>query len=279
MITRRQIARWVLAFVLSLAVLPPIGSAFAHVAVGDVIDNEELATLDGGKAPLFSPKALANVLIFFRPQQEHSLSALRQMAQCEQEFAGRPVRFVAIVSSSWPPDEVKAVIAETGVKMPVLVDAEDHLYGKLGVRLHPTIGIVNEKRELVAYEPFKKINYCDRVRGKIRYALHEIDLAEVQRSENPPRALFPNEIKGAVSNRHVKMGERFLQARQYDKAAREAKGVIEKEPDFAPAHVLLGDTLAAQGRCADALPAYDAALKLDPSNKAATKGKQACGGR
>ena len=279
MITRRQIARWALGLLLSIAVWHPSGYAFAHVAVGDVLDNEELATLDGGKAPLLSPKALANVFIFFRPQQEHSASALKAMARCEEEFAGKPVRFVAIVSSSWPADAVKAVVAEAGIRMPVLIDADDHLYGRLGVRLHPSIGVANDKRQLVAYEPFRKINYCDRIRGKIRFALHEIDLAEMQRSENPPRALFPNEIKGAVSNRHVKMGERFLQSRHYEKAAHEAMGVIEKEPDFAPAHVLLGDTLAAQGRCADAARSYDAALKLDPNNKAAAKGKQTCGGR
>jgi hypothetical protein len=273
---RRRVALWVLGILMSFTIWPITGFAFASVAVGEVIENDELPTLDGGKEVFLSKKALANVFIFFRPQQEHSMETLKAMAICEKEFAKKPVHFVAVVSSSWPADEVRAFVQEAGITMPVLIDVDDKLYGRIGVRLHPAIGVANEKFQLIAYEPFKKINYCDRVRGKIRYALHEIDLAEVDRTEHPPRALFPNEIKGAVSHRHVRMGEEYLKNRQYEKAAGEAKGVLAKEPLYAPAHVLMGDVLAAQGRCAEATRSYEAAVKLDPQTAAAVQKKRAC---
>jgi tetratricopeptide (TPR) repeat protein len=279
MTSRRRVLAWALGFLLSAALWPLAGFAFASVAVGDVIENPELPTLDGSRHFFLSRKHLANVFIFFRPNQDHSLETLRAMAKCEKEFATRSVHWVAVVSSSWDAEEVRAVVRESGIAMPVLVDKDDELYGRLGVRLHPVIGVANEKLELIAYEPFHKINYCDRIRGKIRYALHEIDLAEVYRTEHPPKALFPNEIKGAVEHRHVRMGENYLRAKQYDRALAEAQGVLEKSPSYAPAQALLGDALAAQGKCGEAAKAWELARKLDPKSGPGAEGKlSACAG-
>jgi hypothetical protein len=279
MTTPRRLALSALCALLSAAVWPLASRAFANAQIGDPVENAELPTLEGGKAQLLSKKALANVFVFFRPGQDHSLTTLKWMAECEKEFAGKPVHWAAIVSSTWNTDDVRAFVREAGVQMPVLVDEGDQLYGKLGVRLHPVIGVADDQFALFAFEPFHKINYCDRVRGKIRYLLHEIDLAELDRADNPPRALFPNEIKGAVTMRHVHMGEALLRTKQYGKAADEARQVLEKEPANAPAHVLLGNALAAQGKCADAARSFDAVLKVDPANAAASAGKRSCARR
>jgi tetratricopeptide (TPR) repeat protein len=271
-----RLALRALALAASFAAWPLSGLAFAHAAVGEPIGNAELPTLDGGKAALLSRASPANVFIFFRPEQEHSLSTLQAMADCEREFADKPVHWVAVVSSRFDPTEVRDFVRQAGIRMPVLVDEGDGLYGRLGVRLHPVVGIADAQFKLVAYEPFHKINYCDRIRGRIRLALHEIDAAELDRIDNPPKALFPNEIKGAVTKRHVKMGEALLRTKQYAKAADEARQVLAKEPDYAPAHVLLGRALAAQGRCADARASYERALALDPKDAAALEGKERC---
>jgi len=103
------------------------------VALGDRIDPEVMPTLDGGKEPLLSGQAKANVFVFFRPKQEHSTETLKAMAACEADFKGKPVHWVAIVSSTWDPADVRKLLAETGLRMPVLVDQADRLYGKLGV--------------------------------------------------------------------------------------------------------------------------------------------------
>ena len=265
---------WALGIFLACALVPLDALAFSNVAVGDTLENVELPTLAGGREALLSPKAQANVFIFFRPQQENSLSALKALSECERQLAGKPVHWVAVVSSSWSVQEVKASVAAAGARMPVLIDQGDALYGRLGVRLHPAVGVTNGKFQLLAYEPFQQINYCDRVRGQVRYALGEISQAELARADAPARALMPNEIQGAVANRHVKMGEMYLGMEQYEKAATEARLVIEKEPRFAPAHVLLGDALSAAGKCEEAKLAYQAAVKLSPQLLAAVQQKK-----
>jgi tetratricopeptide (TPR) repeat protein len=255
---------------------PLAGFAFANVEVGQQIENEELPTLDGRREMLLSSKALANVFVFFRPSHDRSLETLKAMATCEKEFAREPVRWVAVVSDSHGRDEVRAVVAEAGIHMPVLVDEGDHLYGKLGVRLHPVIGIADDKGRLLDYVPFHRINYCDMIRVRIRHALHEVDLAAVERVDHPPKALFPNAVPGAVARRRVKLGEMFLESRQWSKAVEQARIALEMEPMLAAAHALMGRALAGQGNCREALPAFDQALKLEPRSAAAAEGKRGC---
>ena len=258
------------------ALWPMGGLAFANVEVGQQIENEELPTLGGSREMLLSRTALANVFVFFRPGHDRSLQTLRAMAGCEKEFESKPVRWVAIVSDSHARDEVRAVVAESGIHMPVLVDQGDRLYGKLGVRLHPVVGIADEKGKLLDYVPFHQINYCDMIRVRIRHALHEVDLAAVERVDHPPKALFPSAMPGAVAMRRVKLGEMFLESSQWTKAAEQARIALEKEPGLAAAHALLGRALAGQGKCDAALPAFDQALELDPGSASAAEGKRGC---
>jgi tetratricopeptide (TPR) repeat protein len=260
-----------------LALASPGGAeAFTNVAVGDRLDPDVLPTIDGGREPLLVSGAKANVFVFFRLQQEHSIETLKAMAACEADFKGKPVHWVAIVSSIWDPRDVKRLVAETGLRMPVLVDQADRLYGKLGVRLHPVVGIAGGDFKLLAYEPFMKVNYCDRVRARIQLALGEISAEEMRRVEAPPKATMPGEIDGAAARRRVNLGTLLFKSKQYDKAAAEAEAVLAKDPRNVPALVLLGDARAGQGNCAEAVKAYDAALAVDAANEAAARGRGAC---
>jgi tetratricopeptide (TPR) repeat protein len=276
---RRRTARAGLAFLLLTAAgagVAPRAHASDHVQVADLLENEELPVLDGGRAQLFSAKALANVFVFFRPGQEHSVATLHKLAAWQGEFAGKPVHFVAVVSASRPADAVRAAVKEAGLRVPVLLDTDDRLYGKLGVRTHPLVGIADGGFRLLAWEPFRQVNFDSRVRAKIRFALKEIDQAAVDRVEDPPRATFPNEVDGAIAHRNVRLGEMLLDRKQYAKAEERARHVLELDPRHVPAHVLLGNVLAAQGRCTDAAKAYAEALRLDPTNAAAREGEARC---
>lgn len=276
---RRRLLVGALGGMLLGAVWPIAGAAFANVDVGQKLENEELPTLDGGRASLLSPRALANVFVFFRPGQDRSLALLKALAACEKEFADRPVRWVAVVSDSHPAADVKAVVAGSGIRMPVLVDEKDHLYGKLGVRLHPVVGIADDRGTLLEYVPFHQVNYCDMIRIRIRRALHEVDQAAVDRVDHPPQALFPNAVPGAEAGRRVKLGELLLESGQWAKALEQARIALEKEPTLVAALVLQGRALAGQGKCAKATAAFDQALKLDPANAPAAEGRKGCAGK
>jgi tetratricopeptide (TPR) repeat protein len=160
--------------------------------------------------------------------------------------------------------------------MPVLVDEGDKLYGRIGVRLHPVVGIADDKGKLLEYVPFHKINYCDMVRVRVRKALHEVDQVAVDKVDHPDKALMPNAVPGAVARRHVKLGEMFLKSKQWEKAAEQGRIAIEKHPEGASGHLLLGRALAGLGRCPEADQAFGEAQRLDPRSPALAEARRAC---
>jgi tetratricopeptide (TPR) repeat protein len=244
-----------------------------RVQIGDRIDDAELRTLDGKRDRLLARGVKANVFVFFRLQQDRSLDTMKDLAGCEKEFAGKPVRFVGVVSDSWPAGEVQAFVREAGVKMPVLVDDGDALYGKLGIRLHPVIGIVDGQRRLVAFEPFRQINYCDRVKVRIRRALGEASEAEVARVDEPERTVTHTDA--GVARRHLNFARQLHRIGQDEKALDEVKKSLAFAPS-AEAYALQGEVLVALRRCPDALRAFEIAAKLEPSNAAARDGRKGC---
>jgi tetratricopeptide (TPR) repeat protein len=251
------------------------GELDRRVQIGDAVDDVELPTLDGKREHLLQKGLAANVFVFFRPEQERSEDTLREMARCEKEFEKKPVRWVGVVSDSWPTETVRAVVQGTGIRMAVLVDTGDALYGKLGIRLHPVIGMVDRKGKLAAFEPFRQINYCERIRARISWLLGEATEADVAKADAP--ASSPVTSSGdAVARRHVAFARRLHELKQHDQALAEVQKAIALSPSAA-AWALRGQILAAQGKCPDAVQAFDAALKLEPGSPIARDGRKGCG--
>lgn len=264
---------WALiAALVALAVTP--SPAVAGAELGAPIEAVELASLEGRKVPIASRKALANVLFFFRTGQEFSTDALKALAECEREFAAKPVNWVAVVSDTDSPDLVRQAVAESGIRMPVLVDVADALYGRMEVRLHPYTIILDKDRRVAVREPFHKIAFCDRVRAQIRYVLKEITAEEVAKLESPEKATF--RMPGGVAKRHLNYGRLLLEQKKWEKALEQADKALADGP-LAPAFTLRGSALVGMGKCAEAFAAFDRALQLDPDDQAAKEGRSACG--
>jgi tetratricopeptide (TPR) repeat protein len=261
------------ALALASVALPPARAAAAG-ELGELIEPLELKALDGRKIAVASKKAQANIVFFFRTGQEFSEDALKAMAECEKEFAAKPVNWVGVVSDSEPPEAVKQLVAAAGVKMPVLVDVGDAFYGRMEVRLHPYTIILDKDRRVVVREPFHKISFCDRVRAQIRFVLKEVGAEEVAKLENPEKGTF--RIPGGVAKRHLNYGRLLLEQKKWEKALEQAEKALADGP-LAPAYTLRGHALVGLGKCAEALAAFDQALKLDAGDEGAREGKRACG--
>jgi tetratricopeptide (TPR) repeat protein len=268
------------ARLLSLVVVGAAAAALGPVRaraggeLGEIVENVELKTVDGRKVSIATKKAQANVLVFFRTGQEFSADALKIMAECEKEFAAKPVNWVAIVSDTEPVDAVQQAVVDSGIRMPVLIDVEDALYGRLEVRLHPYAVILDKDRRVAVREPFHKIGYCDRIKAQVRFVLKEIDAEGVAKLENPEKATF--RVPGGVAKRHLNYGRLLLEQKKWEKAMEQAEKALGDGP-LAPAYTLRGSALVGLGRCPEALQAFDQALKLDPGDEAAKEGRKACG--
>jgi tetratricopeptide (TPR) repeat protein len=262
-----------LALLAFLSAFPPLAQARAEP--GSQIENVELRTIAGGKEKLLSAKAKANVFVFFRPNQDRSLDALKQMAACEKELAGKAVYWTAVVSGSEAEAEVKAVVAEAGIRMPVLVDEGDVLYDRLGIRLHPMVGIADGKFKLMAMEPYRQIEYCEVIKTRIRMLLGETDQAALDKVLNPEKSPLPGADPAKKAMRDVNMARRLLEIGQYGDSVKFAQKALAIAP-VAEAYTVMGKAYAKLGKCPDAEQAFAKALELDPKDADAAAGKGSC---
>jgi hypothetical protein len=256
------------------ASLASLHAAWAvHAAIGTMVSNPQMPALGGGSAPALGDGTV-NVLVFFRPAQENSTTALHELARCQTPFAGKPVRWAGVVSGSAPTTAAAALARDSGFSGPVLVDEGDAFYGSLGLALHPVVVIVDRKRALAAFEPYRAVNFCAVVGAQLRHVLGEISDAELNAALEPPAPLERGNGQAARSQRSL--AEALYKAGNYDKAAVYARKSVAADPQYADAHALLGEILRAQGNCTEALAAYDATLALDGGNTVAREGRARC---
>lgn len=265
----------VLVWASMCAVVAAPPAARAEAERGGTVDDARMRTLDGGTAQLLEKGAGASVLVFFRAEQERSVEALRAMGECQAFFAKRPVRFVGIVSGGDAPEGVRAALGAAGAKLPVLVDEGDVLYARLGVRMHPAIFVLDRARTIVAFDGYRQVGLCEEVKAQVRRALGEISDAELAKAIEPAKSSMPGDDRTGVAARHVKFGRKLLAAGSVALAHENARKSLAIAPS-AGAWALEGDAFRAEGKCAEAVRAYDSALKLDAAEAAAHAGRKAC---
>ncbi len=262
---------WLIALITGLSCFHPASAA--HAAIGTPVTNVEMPTLDGGKS-LALKDVEANVLVFFRPNQERSLGALRELAQCQTGFTGKSVHWMAVVSGSAATESVTAMLRDTGFTAPVLLDRGDELYGSLGLALHPVVVIIGRDQKLAAFEPFRSVDFCSVVGARIRSLLHEISDTELSNALAPPKSTQGGSEQ--VARRYRALAETLFKDKNYDKAIEYVRRSLDKDPLLAPAHTLLGQILNAQGNCKDAILAFQQALAIDAASTSASEGLAHC---
>ncbi len=261
-------------FFFAVAVLWPTTLwTFSRAAIGTKIENVEMPTLDGGRHHLLG-NAMANVFVFFKPGQEYSDITMKKMALCEKETADKSVHWVGIVSNRIPPAEVESAVKEAGITMPVLIDVDDALYGSLGVKLHPVVGITDQEHNLVNYQHFTKVNFSEVLLARIRHLLKEIDDQKLDKVLHPVVATTGG--NGTKARIRLMLAKKFYKTGKYEIALTHLTTCLDDDPKLVAAHTLRGQILAAQGNYSEALEAFQIALELDPDNASAKEEIKAC---
>jgi hypothetical protein len=246
---------------MALAALPSGAQAFRQAPAGTLIRDRTMPTIDGGRAPLLV-EGKVTVFVFVRTGQDHSESALRQLAVLERELEQRPVRFAVIVSDGEVPAEIQRLVHEAKLKAPILVDQGDAFYGELGVAMYPSAGIVGRDRRLSGFQPFRKVNYLDAMRGWVQVALGELDEAGLAKVLDPGVQVAPG---GGRAHARVKLARALLASGDLEKAIESGRAAVTLAPDLADGHQVLSDALARAGRCDEAEREAAQARRLAPA--------------
>ncbi|MBM3891784.1 MAG: tetratricopeptide repeat protein, partial [Verrucomicrobia bacterium] len=103
--------------------------------------------------------------------------------------------------------------------------------------------------------------------------LGEIGDAELESALHPEAATMGGNAQ--VARRHLHLAEALFKAQKLDKALEIVRRSIEKDHTLPAAHRLLGQILATQGKHAEAVQAFERALRLAPDDAAALEGLKA----
>jgi hypothetical protein len=248
-------------------------STEAHAALGTVVTIAEMPSLEGGKVALLRDADI-NVLVFFRTHQDRSVALLKELALCQPSFAGKSVAWVGVVPGTSSVLEVSTLVRDQQFKAPVLVDQDEALYGALGLVMHPVVAMIGRDKKMLAFEPYRSVDFCAVVSARLRNAMHEMSDTEMSNTMDPPKVIQGGDEQ--VARRYRAMAESMFKNKNYDKALDYVSKSLEKYPGLAQAHALRGQILSAQGKCALALPAFAQALKLDGANLSAREGVETC---
>ena len=256
-------------FQLALALwIGPAG--FAHAQVGNLLPNPRLPDLQGHWHHLIDTNATVNVFVFFHPTKPHSLDTLRKLANLEQRLADRPIHWVAIVSGRFKSAQIRQAVHETGLHMPVVVDRGDALYGRLGVKLYPVVGVADRAGRLKHYLHFREVNYIPMIEACVRFELGEITRPQLEAVLHPPVTRL-DKTPPWEARRWLHLAQRLFERKQYRKALKAVDHSLQYNPDQAQALVLKGRILAALDQVEAARKALRRALELDSGNAEAQR--------
>lgn len=238
-----------------------------HIAPGSPVGEATLKAWPEGSLTL--PRGRGpQAWLFVRPGHDRSLRALKTLAACRDDLRLGPVAWTVVAAEGAGEAELRRAAEALGPEARGGVDAGDRLYGALGVANHPALALVGSDGKLLAFEPWRAVNFCAVASARARQAAGELDDAQVARLLDPaPTA--PVGGNGAVANRYRAMAESLLKSGDKDKALATVRKGLERDANAISLWRMAHRLEAEAGRCPAAKEAFERLRALDPANAGA----------
>lgn len=253
-------------------VLLVVVMAFAHPAravrnlkIGDPMPSFFLPRADG-TAGLYESKQLVGqpaVIIFWRPNHELSMAALRDLEAIAQKTGPSRFKLLAVDAKLSTAEDVRAALADETISFPVVLDPQRTLYEEVGLIVCPTTLIFDAKGILRFVVASHAGQFRQVVQSQLRFLLGEID--EQTMNEQIKPMMYRIEPDLAAAWRMYNLGVRLQTEGKIDEATSIFEKTIAEHPSLAEAHCALGFLKLAAGDQKSAAERFRAALEHKPS--------------
>ncbi len=244
----------------------PAGANLRNAKIGDTLAAFELAD-STGKSFAYDPgKGRVIVVIFMPTMQEPFEKSLDGMTRVHERLNSRADAYdlVGVISGQSGAELVKKLKTRPG--MPILLDTQYKLWGKLGVIATPTAVLAGTDGKIQWIHAGYGYDFIPAMESRILQGLG------VEQKEDPAK---PTEVK-AVGNstaearvqRHLQMAHMMEKKGQYEAAVKELAAAREIEPNSVDVRLELGELLCMVGRPADALKLVGNTESLHSDRKA-----------
>ncbi|MGD2109442.1 MAG: tetratricopeptide repeat protein [Phycisphaerae bacterium] len=247
----------------------PLSAALRNVKVGDQVPDFAVKTLDGKGVTKAYCKGKVLLLLFVRPGQANSVEALIVAQRIAREYKDTKLTLLAVSTKPDAGDQLKAIVAEHGLRFGVALDPSRRMYGDYGLIVSPTTLLVDETGVLRYELPHMPPNFERRLRthvdfllGKIADEKHDMLLQRMKRNA-------PSTLSG--DDRQFALAESLIKKRHFEQAATVLIKLKDKE-DSARVANALGSCYLAMNRVDEAAKCLEAASdtgKVTPELKLA----------
>jgi len=190
-------------------------------------------------------KGEVTVLAFFKPDQDYSAMALRQIEQCGEHFPRDKARIVGVVRSSYSAGATQQALAAAGLGIDVIADEGSEIEITYGIKAHPFFVLIDERGRMVGRQAISKANLCLPLIQRVLYARGEITKAELEQAIQPQQIVVSEDQ--ATADRYLGLATVLLKSRRYADAQEMTEIALSHDPASGAAHALLRAIRGAEG--------------------------------
>lgn len=255
-------ARHALAALLLLLAAAPPAFALRGVKEGSSVPAFSVDTLAGRVVTQDTYKGKVLLLLFVRPQQNYSQTALLAADELQKKNSGSPFAVLAVATRADPDGSLAALAAQKGLTLDIALDPTRRMYTDLGIIVAPTALLIDPTgtiRFVVAHVPQ---GYPRRLQAHV-----DLLLGKIGESEYRDRLGMAG---NAPSKEAQTFDERLALARLLTQAGDEQQAMAvlqelkEQKPDAVPVAAVLGMLYLRQGKVDDAAKELGRLPRHDP---------------
>jgi tetratricopeptide (TPR) repeat protein len=257
----RRIAPGLLAILLGLATAPSALALRGHKE-GTAIPAFGVETLAGHKVTQDTYKGKVLLLLFVRPQQDYSLTALLAADELLKKNVGGNLAVLAVATRDDAEGSLAALAAQKGLTVDIALDPTRRMYTDFGVIVSPTALFADPTgtlRFVVAHLPqgySRRLQaHADLLLEKISESEHRDRLALAANTPTPDEQTFDERLA---------LARLLTQAGDAAQALTVLAELKEKKPDSVAVAAVLGTLLLRQGKVDEAAAELGRLPSRDP---------------
>ena len=255
----------VLILLVIVMAIPQPASAVRNLKVGDSLPSFFLPRADGTVGLYPSEQLIGQpaAIVFWRPNHELSLGALRDLEAVAQEIGLSKFKILAVDAKLSSVDNVRAALVNEKISFSVVLDPQRIVYEKVGLIVCPTTLLFDAKGTLQFVMASHARQFRQVVKARLRFLLGEID--EQTMNEQIKPSIHRIEPDLAAAWRMYNLGVRLQTEGKIDEAVSIFEKAIVQYPSLAEAHCALGFLKFTTGDQNNAAEQFQTALKHNPS--------------
>ncbi len=265
-------SRWV-AFVgaalLAVAVASGQGQ-LRRAKVGDKLSAFTLTDIEGNSFSYQQDTHRVLAVVFLAAHQTRSERAIEDLGRIAADLqrSGHPLDLAAVVSDSEDLAYFRQLRKDLELTSRILLDREDHLWGKLGLTATPTVIVADAQGVIRWIRAGHGYDFAEQARSEILQAL---GLEPVKETEHARVETLTNDTPEDRARRHMNMGQALEGEGRVEAAIAELRKARELAPKSVDIQLELGRLLCRGGQTEEALAVAGRITATAPAEEAEVK--------